>query len=280
MRQPLLTTLKNMYYFLVSAIVAAVLCCLTWYFWNLYQDASVQAAFAKEGKLVSLRVDKGSQKKRNWRDMLSNCTYLTTTYQGKTYETRFVMDSGYVGTGNRVSLLYHSGYDAFRQPGSVIRFERSGLKSRLLDWSTIQNFSTEHILLALCILLATFSFFLITGLIVTVVPVPFLQEIARYILVAELLAVSVFFTYDTWRYYQYYQHLKTTGHPVSVRVLDTSQRAYGGGADFPLYAYEASVRYQQQERIIPISEEEYESLKPNDSLDALYDESVNDLMSG
>lgn len=237
----------------------------------------------EEGQRLSVLVEKGEQKHRSWRDMISNSTYLTFQYRGKAYTTRFVMDSGYVGSGDRVQLLYHPAYDAFRQPRNVIHYDQSNRKSRLVQWSSVQSFTDENKLLFFCILLTSVSFFLLTGVIVTIVPLGFLQDIARLALIAELILAAIFFTYDTYQYFQYYGHLKANGHEVAVRVLDTYRRAVGNSSGkhnhSPLYTYEATIQYQQQERVIPISEDEYDTLKPNDSLKAYYDASLNDFMS-
>ncbi|QDK80698.1 hypothetical protein EXU85_19630 [Spirosoma sp. KCTC 42546] len=276
------TSIGRIYNFLLSLIVAGILGVVTWFCWGLYQDSRLQSQFVREGKLISVTVDEANQKQRSWRDILSNSTYLTFSYQGKTYTTRFVMDGKFVGSGDRVQLLYHPGYDRFRQPDSEVKFDQSKRKSRLIDWTSVRDFSNENKLLLLCIVLTTAAFFMITGVIVTLIPVTFLQDIARFILVTELFVASVFFTYDTWRYYQYYQHIKTSGQEVTVKVLETDRRAKyrnSKSSSWREYVYQATIRHQQQERVIPISEDDYDHLKPNDPLKAYYDESVNDFMS-
>ena len=282
MLQQLVSTLGRVYNFVISLIVAAVLGIVTWGFWQYYQDTRLQNRFVQEGQRISVLVDKGEQKHRSWRDMISNSTYLTFQYKGKAYTTRFVMDSGYVGSGDRVQLLYHPVYDAFRQPRNEIRYDQSNRKSRLVEWSTVRSFTDENKLLFLCIILTTASFFLIAGVMATIIPVGFLQDIARFVLMVELMIAAVFFTYDTYQYFQYYQHLKTNGHEVAVQVLDTRRKAVGNNTRntaWKTYTYEATIQYQQQERVIPISEDDYETLKPKDTLKAYYDASVNDFMS-
>lgn len=282
MLKPLLSSIGKVYNFLIGLIVATILVIATWVFWGQYQELRLQNQFMKEGKLVSVTVEQTSRKHQSWRDIFGNSAYLTFPYQGKTYTTRFVMDSGYVGSGDRVKLLYHPAYDAFRQPESDNRFNKSARKSRLIDWSTVRDFSREHQLLLFCIILATASFFMITGLVVTLIPLTFLQDIARFILVVELLMAAVFFSYDTWKYFQYYQQLKAHGQEVTVKVLDKQRHAKyrnSTSRSWREYTYKATIRYQQQERVIPISEDDFERLKPNDSLKARYDASVNDLMS-
>ncbi|GAB2557866.1 hypothetical protein [Spirosoma areae] len=280
MLQKLITATGRVYSFIMSLLIAAILGVTTWAFWGLYEDVQLQGKFVKEGQLVSITVDRAEHEQRTWRDVLSNSAYLTFRYQGKDYTSRFVTDTAYVGNGDRVQLLYHPAYDAFRQPHDEVHFDQSTRKSRLIGWTTVRAFSDENRLLLLCLLLSTASFFFISGVIVTIIPIPFLQDIARLALLLALAIAAVFFTYDTYQYFQYFQHLKTSGQQVTVRVLDTDRRTHGrGSGSTHWYDYEATIGYRQQERVIPISEADYETLKPNDTLKAYYDESVNDFMS-
>ncbi len=281
MLQKLFAAIGRLYTFLMSLVVAAILGVTTWGFWGFYQETRLQNQFISEGKLLSVRIQQAEHQQRSWRDMLSNTAYLTFAYRGKTYNTRFVSDTTYVGEGDRVQLLYHPAYDAFRQPRSAIHFDQSTRKSRLIGWTTIRAFSDENRLLLLCIILSAASFFFISGVIVTLIPIPFLQGIARFALVVALAIGTVFFAYDTYQYFHYYQHLKTSGREVTVRVLDTDRRSLGRGGSRRThwYNYEATIRYQQQERVIAISQADFETLKPSDTLQAYYDESVNDFMS-
>lgn len=283
MLRQLFSTLGRIYSFIMSLIIAAVMGVVTWAFWGYYQDVRLQKQFTQEGQSLSVLVSRGEQKHRSWRDMISNSTYLTFQYKGKSYTTRFVMDSGYVGSGDRVRLLYHPVYDTFRQPRNEIQYAPSDRKSRLVEWTTVRSFTDENKLLLLCLVLTTISFFLMSGVIVTIIPIGFLQDIARLVLTVVLTLAAIFFTYDTYQYFRYYQQLKTNGREVAVQVQDTYRRAVGNNSGkhnhTPLYTYEATVHYQQQERVIPISEADYETLKPKDTLKAYYNDSVNDFMS-
>ncbi|GAB3885336.1 DUF3592 domain-containing protein [Spirosoma agri] len=279
----LVATLGRIISFSMSVIVAVLLGGATWASWSYYEEQQLQSQFSKEGQLVSVTVTQADHKQKSWRDILGNTVYLTVTYRGKDYMTRFVMDSTYVGSGDRVSLLYHAGYDAFRQPASGVHFNRYSKESRLIDWTTIRTFGDDTKLLLLCVILSVASFFVISGVITTIVPVPFLQDLARLVLVIVLSIGCVFFTYDAWNYYEYYQTLKRTGHQVVVQVLATDRIAprhsSRHGNSWRDYDYQATIRYQQQERIIPISADDYTRLKPGDSLPAYYNTSMNDFMS-
>ncbi|GAB3786689.1 hypothetical protein GCM10028818_50340 [Spirosoma horti] len=288
MVQQVISTVGRVYSFLVSLVVALILVVCTWLVWGQYRDARIQQAFDTEGQLISLRVSQADHNQRSWQDMLSRSAYLTLSYRGKAYMTRYVMDSSYVSAGDRVSLLYHPDYDALRQPGpgSSLQFDQSTRQSRLIDWSTVRAFSKLNRLLGLCILLTIASFFLTCGVIQSILPIPYLSELARVVFVGALGLAAVFFTYDGWQYVRYYQHLKTAGQPIRVQVLDTdriAQRRQSSRrhliSSTPWYDYQATIRYQQQERVIPISERDFETIKPPATLMAYYDPSVNDFMS-
>ncbi|GAB3706566.1 hypothetical protein GCM10027592_40170 [Spirosoma flavus] len=276
------TWIGHLYNFVISLLVTSLLGVVTWGCWQLYQEAHLDNLFVKEGQRQIVQVGKADMKHRSWRDWLGNTVYLTFTYQGKDYTTRYVANDHFVGRGDTVQLLYIPKYDTFRQPARPAQKNQSVRKSRLVGWTTIRDFNQETALLLLCVILGTAFLFLASGLIVTIIPVPFLQTMARIVLVAELLIATVFLTYDTWQYLKYYQRLKEQGQTVSVQVIDTRRHVVGGHSSrnsIDWYDYEATVRYQTQEWIIVISEHDYDILKPKDSLQALYSPSVNDLMA-
>ncbi|GAB3553687.1 hypothetical protein [Spirosoma fluminis] len=104
---------------------------------------------------------------------------------------------------------------------------------------------------------------------------------ARLLLGLELLALSGFMAYSVWTYYNVYQTLKANGRETTVQVVDTDHvsttRRSRSGINW--YSYQAIVQYQQRQRIIPISETDYESLKPTNALRVYSDESADELMS-
>ncbi|GAB2537738.1 hypothetical protein [Spirosoma aerophilum] len=279
MLQNFFAVISRMYNFLISLIVAVILGVSTWVSWQYYQESVLQSEFVKEGKLVSVRVSEADHTQRSWRDILANSAYLTITYAGKTYTSRYVMDSTYVGNGDRVAMLYHAGYDKLRQPDSEVKFDRSTRTSRLIDWTSIRDFTNLHRLLFLCLLLTTASFFFISGVIVSVIPISLLSNMARLLFVFVLLLGGVFFSYDVWAYIRYYNHLKHEGKEVKVRVVNTDRISQGRSSKAHWYDYRATIVHQQKERVIPISEDDFTALKPGDNLSALYDSSVDDYMS-
>lgn len=279
MLQKLVTTAGAIYRFVMSLVITVLLGAATWFCWEFYEEVRLQSQFAEEGKLVPVRVDAVDHRQRSWRDALGNAAYLTVTYGGKPYVTRFVIDTTYVSAGDQVRLLYHPAYDAFRQPDRGPAGRPSTTKSRLIQWSTLETAGPETKWLLLCVLLTTAFFFCGSGVLVSLIPVPFLQDIARLVFTIELFAVTIFLTYDTYTYFQYYQQLKSQGRPVTVTVLDTDRRLFGRDPDDGWYDYEANVRFDGREYRIPISRAGYDTRKAGDSLDALYDPSVPDLMA-
>lgn len=277
------TTVGRIYNFIMSVVVAALLTFGTWVCWGFYADAQIQKEFTQEGQRVSVTVVQAEQRQKSWRDIFSNTTYLTVRYQGADYPIRYVMDSTYVVEGDQVTLLYHPRYRAFRQLNGGLHMKRSTStrKSRLIDWTTISTFSDEHRLLLLCLVLTTASFFLVAGILVTLLPLTFLQDLARLVLIIELAAATLFFTYDTWAYFQYYQKLRDNGHRITVRVRDTDRTARyrNSRSSWQTYDYQARIQDRGQEQIIPISSNDFDRLKPNDSLEVFYNESMNDSMS-
>ncbi|GAB3907952.1 hypothetical protein GCM10028803_42650 [Larkinella knui] len=272
--------LGKLYQLVISLVVVAFLAVAAWFVWHLYEEERLQNQFLKDGKVVEVTVSDVDWSRHSYRDMLGNSNYLTFPYQQKTYQTRYVFDTAWVSPGDRIRLLYHPGRDAFlqqhveRKPGRVV--------SRLVQWSSINGFSREYKLLVGFLAVATALFFFAGGVVVSITGWTFVQTVARFVLVLVLGIAALFFTYDTWEYFQYYRHVKTNGRPMDVTVLDTDRHRIGNStrsSGFTQYRYDATFRYKPGERVVPITEDEYETTHPNDRLRVLYDESQDDFMS-
>ncbi|MBD2701053.1 hypothetical protein IC229_10440 [Spirosoma sp. BT702] len=280
MLEELVKSIGRIYSFVASLVVTGLLGVATWGCWQFYEEFRLDNQFAKEGQRQVVRISEVDTKQKSWRDILGNVDYLTFTFRGKSYTTRYVLNNHFVSKGDTVHLIYHEQYDAFRQPVRAAQVAQTAQKSRLVRWSIIREFGNETNLLLLCIVLGTAFFFMASGLIATVLPVPALKTTARIVLATELVIFAAFLTYDTWRYFNYYDQLKEQGQSVSVQVLDTRSRSIGrSSSSFDWYEYEATVRFQEKVWIIVISEHDYSILKPNDTLQALYESSINDLMA-
>jgi hypothetical protein len=90
-------------------------------------------------------LNRPSDRRQTWRDELHNVTYLSFHYHRQPYTARFVADTFRVGEGEPVSLLYHPGLDAFRQPPPPIRLRAEPGTSRLIGWSVIDAWRPESI---------------------------------------------------------------------------------------------------------------------------------------
>ncbi|GAB3503458.1 hypothetical protein GCM10027341_32610 [Spirosoma knui] len=280
MLQKLLAALGNFYVLVISVLISAGLCAATWVSWVFYQEVELQSQFAQEGQLRSVVINQVDHEQRSWRDMLNNSAYITFTYQGKDYTARYVNDTSYVREGDRVQLLYHPQHDGFRQPVSEIHSPAGIPKSRLINWTAIK-LSHERQVLFLCLLLTSITFFFVSGLLLKFVQIPVLQQMARLLLGLELLALSGFMAYSFWTYYLLYQHIKANGRETTVQVVDTDRvsTTRRSRSRINWYSYQATVQYQQRQRIIPISEADYELLKPTNALQVYSDESADELMS-
>ncbi|RRB01183.1 hypothetical protein [Larkinella rosea] len=272
--------LGKLYQLLVSLVLVALLSVGAWAMWHFYEEERLQNQFLKEGKVVEVQISDTDISQRSWRDILGNVTYITFPYQHKNYRARVVRDTAWVSSGDRVKLLYHPERDEFRQQ----RMERKPgrVTSRLVHWSSVGGFSQEHKLLIGFLAVSTFLFFFASGVLVSLTGLTILQTIARFMLVIVLGLAALFFSYDTWVYFQYYRHIKANGQPLEVTVLDKDRHRVGRGSSassFELYEYDATVNYRTGQRVVPITENEYETLKPKESLRVLYDADLDDLMS-
>ncbi|WP_460635453.1 hypothetical protein [Larkinella harenae] len=275
-----ITFLGRLYQLIASLALIAILTIAAWFLWHAYEEERLQNLFLKEGQLVEVAVADADYTQRSWRDMVGNTVYLHFSYQQKTYETRYVLDSAWISVGSAVRLLYHPGRDAFRQPHAEQKPDHR--ISRLIKWSSVNDFSGAYKLLGGFLVVATFLFFLASGILVSFTGWPFLQTIAQTVLVVVLALVAVFFTYDMVQHYRYYQRVKLSGQPMEVTILATDRDRVGKStrrALFKQYRYNATCRYQHQERVFPITETDYETLKPNDQLRVLYHTTLDDLMS-
>lgn len=281
MFQSFFTFLGRLYSLILSIILSVVMGIVVWAIWELYREEKLSNQFGREGQLVSVKIEDTSTKQHSWQDYLGNVLYLTFQYKNQIYTARFVTDTLYVSTGDRVSLLYHPGIDAFRQPGGqLLHFNQSQGSSRLIKWSVVGTFSEENRWLMLCLVFSAFFFMFASGTLVTITNWNFLTVIGRFVFVVFLMAATLFFTYDVWEYYQYHQHIKANGREMEVKIMDTDQRSYSSrqSRSWKWYFYTATVRFQGQERVIPLKEADYEELKPGDQFLVLYDKTLDDMM--
>ena len=163
-----------------------------------------------------------------------------------------------------MKLLYNPQTDAFGQPQRMVISSPNRVVSRLIDWTIIKGFKRENQLLGGLILAAMALFF---------------QRVAGTVFMIGLGASAVFLTYDTIQYYRYFDSLRTNGQPMDVVVLDTDRHIHGRGhkGSGHWYTYDATFRYNGQERVIAIDEADYDRLKSGDTrLRVLHNAAQND----
>jgi hypothetical protein len=87
----------------------------------------------------------------------------------------------------------------------------------------------------------------------------------------------LYFTYNSWQYYNYYQKIKDNSSKLTTRVLSTDHHARSKRSNW-WYTYDARVQFGNEQKMIPLEEEDYNKLRPNDQLPVLYNRELNDMM--
>lgn len=257
---------------------AAVFGLLAWGSWQLYENENLGQQFSVEGRPVVVQVTATDQRSRTWYDEFGSPVYITFNYNNRAYTTRCLQDSGWISEGDRLTLLYHPAMDAFRQPGKRIHFNNGNADhSRLLHFSITGAWTDERKWLALTLAFSTVLTLIVLGLITSLINIPILKFLGRFIVTAGIFAAALYFTYNHWQYKKYYNQIKDNGRPMMVTVLSTDAFARSKKNSW-WYRYEARVQYDRSQKVIPIEEEDYNQLKPNDPLQVLYNRELRDLM--
>ncbi|GAA4398219.1 hypothetical protein GCM10023187_08650 [Nibrella viscosa] len=268
---------------LAMLLIVAVATYLMWFY---YKDRQQLQRFENEGRVVQVKVDEVEWgREESWLDKLGNSVYIHFRYQGKPYTSRWVFDTNWVAGGDRIPMMYHAGFDDFRQPVYDASAHSNYVRSRLIRWSGIPFYQKDNvalgglgILVAAFILLTCSLFFQLTGWALW-------QWIGRFVALGLLIVGCVYFAYDSWQYYQYYQHIKQNGRETSVVVDEVDRTRLGrrgrrrsSAFRSSAYHYRAVVEDGGKKRVIPIEEADYETLKPGDKLAVLYDAGTDDMM--
>ncbi|MFD2573837.1 hypothetical protein ACFSUS_24585 [Spirosoma soli] len=263
-----------------ALVMTALLAAATWVMWYLYQAERLDSKFAREGQLVKVQIKETDRNPRMFLDQFGNAVYVRFNYRNQTYKTRCANDSTWLSAGDHIQLLYHPGLDKFQPPQRARTATPTRVRSRLIEWSSMVDFSREHQLLGGFILAALALFFVGGGAIVTLTSWTFIQTIARFVLLAALGVAALFFTYDTIQYFQYFQSLRANGRAMEVDVTDTDRTNHSRRSRSHWYTYDATFRFQGQERVVAIDEDDYERLNGTDrKLRVLYNSSLNDFIA-
>jgi hypothetical protein len=277
---PFFSSLKSLLLFLLHVCLAALFGLLTWVFWGLYQDERAASRYDLEGQKITVTVTAYSTNKQDWKDNIQNAKYIYFSFRGKRYSTRFVEDSTWVSEGSKVRLLYSSKEDAFRQERKVVYNPRSNV-SKLIGWTSISLLSKRNIALISFLLVAIIFFFLLAGLLARIPGLSFITSVSAVVFKVLLLIGLIYLSYNAYAYYQYYNRLKTFGQQQQVTVVDKNKHyLLRNSRNTPFrIIYTATVSFQNEERVIPVSEEDFSEIDKGSWLDVLYSTEVDDMMS-
>ena len=274
----ILASVRNFVRLVMMLVFAVVLGVLAWGSWQLYKNEKELQQFIQEGHPVNVQVIATDRQDRTWYDQFSNKVYITFNYNNRLYTTRYIQDSGWVNAGDRVSLLYHPVADGFRQLNRPMHFNKPTSSSRLISFSFMGRWNEGQKWMLLTLLLATAFALVTTGAINSVVTIPMLALLGRFIITGLVVCAALYFTYNAWQYNQYYNKIRNNSKSETVTVLGTNSHARSKRNSW-FYDYDATVQFGNEQKTIPIEEEDYERLKPNDKLEVLYNKEENDMMS-
>lgn len=277
MLKGIFSSVRNFFGLVTMLLFAAITGILAWGSWQLYQNEKQLQQFKTAGQPVSVLVTSTDRQNRAWYDQFSNNVYITFNFNNRSYTARYTQDSGWINMGDRVTLLYHPALDAFRQSNKQIHFNKPTSHSRLISFSFTGRWSDGQKWLILSLALFTVFILVVTGMITSVINIPLLQGFGRFIVAGLVVTGALYFTYNGWQYYQYYKKIKNNSREETVTVLGTDSHARSKRSNW-FYYYDATVQFHNTHKIIPVEEEDYQKLKPNDTLKVLYNSEENDMM--
>lgn len=273
----ILSSVRSFFRLILMLIFAAVLGVLAWGSWQLYQNEKELQQFIKEGHPVKVQVTATDRQNQVWYDQFSNNVYITFNYNNRLYTSRYVQDSGWVNVGDKVSLLYLPAADGFRQLNRQMHFNKPGTGSRLISFSFMGRWNEGQKWLLLTLMLTTVFALVSIGIISSFVQIPLLQGFGRLIITGLVVCGALYFTYNAWQYNEYYNKIRNNSKSETVTVLGTNSHARSKRSSW-FYDYDATVQFGNEQKTIPIEEEDYEKLKANDKLEVLYNKEENDMM--
>ena len=276
--------LKKFAVFLGQFILIAFLALIAREAWGGYVQEKENEQFAREGIPVTVQINRILKDKRDWKDYIGYSKYIAFGYQGKSYDLRFLPDSGWVGEGTRVLLLYSPSLDRFVQPGRLRHTDPNGKVSKLIDWTVIGTFSPAHtwlfVFLALSTFIALFGFSVLFNL-TSITLFDFLAGIFKWVAALGLLT---YFTWNVLSNYYYYKRVKT-GTIRSARITGTEKNHEFNDPrtnSIKLYYYTAftpDATAPDKTRRFMISGRDYEKFHKGDFLPVYYQSSMDEIMS-
>ena len=273
----ILSPVRSFLRLIMMLIFAAVTGILAWGSWQLYKNEKELQQFIKEGQPVKVQVSATDRQNQVWYDQFSNNVYITFNYNNRLYTSRYVQDSGWVNVGDRLTLLYHPQLDAFRQLNRQIHFNKPTTSSRLISFSFIGKWNEGQKWLLLTLMLTAVFALVSIGILSSFVQIPLLKGLSRLIITGLVVCGALYFTYNAWQYNQYYNKIKNNSRQETVTVLGTNSHARSKRNSW-FYDYDATVQFGNEQKTIPIEEEDFEKLKANDKLQVFYNKEENDMM--
>jgi hypothetical protein len=276
-----LSSVKQFLLLILHLFLTVVMGLTAWAFWGLYGEEKLTNQYQQEGEPKMVTVTDFNTVKQRWTDYLGNVEYISFVYNGKMYTARYVQHPTYVSRGDKVALLYHRQMDAFRQPEKQLDFAVTN-KSKLVGWTSVSLFSTEHRWLAACLAVSVAFFFLLVGLLARIPGLGFLTSVGSFVFIVLLLAGVGYVTYNAVVYYRYYHQIKDSGEQVTVQLLNKDRYQLirnNSRTAIRFYGYKASVSFRNGERTIPISKHDFETLQKGSLLTAYYNASADDMMA-
>lgn len=251
---------------------------LAWMARQQYLDQQQYDLVSTQGQLVTVKLEAVDRSSRNWKDQLTNAVYLQFAYQQKPYTLRYKQDSSWLTAGHRIELYYHAGLDAFRQPRLHSFFKTQPHQSRLIGFTITGQWTDTRKWLVLWVGLTTVFTLLAAGLLATITGIALFRTLGRLLFTGMLLTGVAYLTYNTIQYHRYYNRLRTGAREETVQVLGTNRRAISRRSNW-FYTHEAMVQQGKQEKLIPIDETDYNTLRPGAPLQVYYNRQLDDMMS-
>ncbi len=252
--------------------------------WLAYVQETENEQFARESIPVTVRVKRILKDKRDWKDYIGYSKYVDFSFHGKTYTLRYLPDSGWVGQGTAVRLLYSSSLDRFLQPGRLLHPPGNVKISKLINWSVVGTFSYAHRWLFGFLILATISGLLCFSILFNLTGWILFDFLARIIKVVCAAGMLVYFTWNVFSNYRYYQRVQN-GSSQQATITETEKRTVfnqGNENEVKFYYYAAMVpdaTAANGQRRIMISESDYSRYRAGDKLPVYYQSSMDEMMS-
>jgi hypothetical protein len=276
-------SVKGFFFFIGHIIIILFFALLVRELWHGYQNEKRTILFSKEGHPERITIDNTTNERKTWKDYLSNSKYIHFTFHNKPYEIRYVQDSGWVGPGTKVTLLYDENRDDFMQPGLNTYREPIYKKSKLVDFTVVSLFSPENLWLFFFVVFGLVLIVFVSGVLANLTGLDIISRFMNVLVSCIFIAGAIFITYDAYTYYKYARQVRVDANAVTVPLLDKYRTMLNNGHSsdgFELfYFYSALVHYNTEDRIIPIGERDYNNVNKNEPLNALYNSRMDEMVS-